>query len=107
MPNRAAELRRARQLHQEACDAQRALAARVRAALRTGELALTANRAYGARGAGETCSVCGHVIGFEDVLYEVLEPRRAQAHLECYQLWQTESRRILGGGERFGPWELI
>lgn len=107
MTSRAAELRRSRELQRQGCDAQRGLTARVRAALRTGELALTANRAYGGRGAGETCTVCGHTIGFEDVLYEVLEPRRAQAHVDCYQLWQTESRRVLGGGQRFGPWEAI
>ena len=88
-------------------DGPPALVARVRAALRTGALALTANRAYGGRGAGETCAVCGLTIGLQDSLYEVLEPRRAQAHLECYQLWQTESRRVLGGGDRFGPWEQI
>ena len=88
-------------------DGPPALVARVRAALRTGELALTANRAYGGRGAGETCAVCGQTIGVTDILYEVLEPRRAEAHLECYQLWQRESRRVQGGGERLGPWELI
>lgn len=76
--------------HRNAVD----LADRVRAALHTGALPLAANSAYGGRGRGEVCAVCGLTIALQDILYEVQEPSRNQAHLECYQVWLAESRRF-------------
>jgi hypothetical protein len=71
----------------------------VRTALATGTLPPAPNRAYGGRGNGETCAVCALKISPKDIVYEALEPRRVAAHLECFQIWQSESlrRRRLSG----------
>jgi hypothetical protein len=63
----------------------------VRAALATGALPPAPNRAFGGRGNGETCVVCDKKISPKDISYEAIQPRRVVAHLECFQIWQSES----------------
>jgi len=69
------------------------LTMRVRAALAAGALPPAPNRAFGGRGNGEPCVVCDVKISPKDIAYEALEPRRVVAHLECFQIWQSESLR--------------
>ena len=69
-----------------------ALLERARRAIATHELPLgVSSRVWGGRGSGKACSLCGQVIGFNDVEIEldgVDAGTGVRFHSKCHLLWQ-------------------
>jgi hypothetical protein len=73
----------------------------VRRRLATNELFLVSRKGRAKRGSGNSCGVCGAVVGTTEVQYTVCGPTSSVVvHLGCYLVWRQESEaaRLRGSG---------
>ena len=63
----------------------------VRDRLVDGALFPVPRKAWGGRGTGRVCAVCDVSILSTEIELEVAGPRKAWAHLMCYDVWRQES----------------
>lgn len=72
-----------------------ALRRRIWLGFRSGTLFLANGAAGAASGTGEPCVVCGGGIARDQSDFEIVLPRAAHAHGDCYVIWQDESRAFV------------
>jgi hypothetical protein len=63
----------------------------VRARLQSGDLFPIDGRGFAGKGTVQSCQVCGLFVLPSEHELEVVEPKRAFAHLTCHTVWLQES----------------